>query len=55
MAKYSDEFKLRVLKEFLEGKLSYKRLAAKHKLGHFYILQRWVHARTKLSLFQIHT
>ena len=39
MAKYSDEFKLMVVKEYLEGPLGYKLLAKKHDINHIHSLE----------------
>ena len=44
MAKYSTEFKMKVVKEYLESKNSYKSLSEKYKLPHQEIVKRWVNA-----------
>ena len=42
MAKYSTEFKMKVVKEYLESSISYKSLSEKYKLSHHEIVRRWV-------------
>lgn len=44
MAKYSTEFKMKVVKEYLETNISYKSLLEKYKLSHHEIVKRWVNA-----------
>ena len=44
MAKYSTEFKMKVVKEYLETNISYKSLSEKYKLSHHEIVKRWVNA-----------
>ena len=44
MAKYSTEFKMKVVKEYLESSISYKSLSEKYKLSHQEIVKRWVNA-----------
>ena len=44
MAKYSTEFKMKVVKEYLESSISYKSLSEKYKLSHQEIVRRWVNA-----------
>ena len=44
MAKYSTEFKMKVVKEYLETSISYKSLSEKYKLSHQEIVRRWVNA-----------
>ena len=44
MAKYSTEFKMKVVKEYLETNISYKSLSEKYKLSHQEIVKRWVNA-----------
>jgi len=39
---YKFEFKLKVVQEYLEGTLGYKRLAEKYKIPNKSIVQRWV-------------
>ncbi|WP_297690070.1 transposase [uncultured Anaerococcus sp.] len=41
MAKYSTEFKIKVVKEYLETNISYKYLSEKYKLSHQEIVKRW--------------
>ncbi|MGE7622622.1 transposase [Viridibacillus sp. NPDC096237] len=42
MAKYSDEFKLKVVKEYLKGTLGYKLLAIKYGIPSESQMKRWV-------------
>lgn len=44
MTKYSTEFKIKVVKEYLESKNSYKSLSEKYKLSHQETVKRWVNA-----------
>lgn len=44
MAKYSEEFKLKIVKEYLEGFLGYGLLAKKHGIPNPAQIQRWVRA-----------
>lgn len=44
MAKYSTEFKMKVVKEYLETNISYESLSEKYKLSHQEIVKRWVNA-----------
>jgi len=44
MAKYSTEFKMKVVKEYLETNISFKSLSEKYKLSHQEIVRRWVNA-----------
>ncbi|MET1012911.1 MAG: transposase [Paenisporosarcina sp.] len=44
MAKYSDEFKLKVVKEYLEGSLGYKPLARAFNISTESQIKRWVRA-----------
>ena len=44
MAKYGTEFKMKVVKEYLETNISYKSLSEKYKLSHQEIVKRWVNA-----------
>ena len=44
MAKYSTEFKIKVVKEYLGSSISYKSLSEKYKLSHQEIVRRWVNA-----------
>ena len=49
MAKYSTEFKVKVVKEYLEGKTSYKSLAKKYNIEYSH-KQTWYILRRKLGL-----
>ena len=49
MAKYSTEFKMKVVKEYLETNISYKSLSEKYKLSHHEIVKRWVNAYKSLG------
>jgi transposase len=42
MAKYSEKFKLMLVKEYQQGKLSYKQLAEKHGMKGSSQIKRWV-------------
>ena len=44
MAKYSNEFKLRIVKEYLEGSAGYKLLAKKYNMPSMSPILRWVKA-----------
>ena len=44
MAKYSTEFKIKIVKEYLKGNISFKKLAEKYQLAHQEIVKRWVNA-----------
>ncbi|MEX5942314.1 transposase [Mammaliicoccus sciuri] len=44
MTKYSDEFKLKVVKEYLEGSLGYRSLAKKYNISDKSVIKRWVTA-----------
>ena len=44
MAKYSDEFKLQVVKEYLTGKIGLKRLAKKYSISSNTAIRTWVAA-----------
>lgn len=44
MAKYSDEFKINLVKEYLEGYYGYRLLAKKHNTPNTYVIRRWVRA-----------
>ena len=44
MAKYSKEFKTKIVNEYLKGNISFKKLAEKYKLSHQEIVKRWVNA-----------
>ncbi len=41
MAKYSDEFKLKVVKEYLTGKIGLKRLAKKYSIPSTTAIRTW--------------
>ena len=49
MAKYSTEFKMQVVKEYLRGDVSLKNLAKKYKLPHQEIVRGWVNAYNSLG------
>ena len=42
MAKYGTEFKMRIVKEYLKGNISFKNLAKKYNISHHEIVKRWV-------------
>lgn len=42
MAKYSTEFKMRIVKEYLKVNISFKNLAKKYNISHHEIVKRWV-------------
>jgi len=42
MAKYSDEFKLKIIREYLDGFLGYKLLAEKYNIQNKSSIQNWV-------------
>ncbi|MFM1581897.1 transposase [Helcococcus bovis] len=44
MAKYSTEFKMKVVKEYLRSNISYKSLSEKYKFSHQEIVKIWVNA-----------
>lgn len=44
MAKYSEGFKLKVVQEYLEGKLSYRSLAKKYEMPSSTPIEQWVRA-----------
>ena len=44
MAKYSTEFKMKLVKEYLEGKIGYKELAKKYNIPNKCAIQTWVSA-----------
>ncbi|MFJ5760733.1 helix-turn-helix domain-containing protein [Neobacillus sp. NPDC093182] len=49
MKKYSEEFKLMVVREYLEGKLGYRALAKKHGIKSKSAIDRWVKVYEKLG------
>ena len=49
MAKYSTEFKMKVVKEYLGSNISYKSLSEKYKLSHQEIVKRRVNAYKSLG------
>jgi transposase len=49
MGKYSDEFKLLVVREYLEGKLGYRALAKKHEIKAKSSIDRWVKVYEKFG------
>lgn len=42
MAKYSTDFKMRVVKEYLKVNIRFKNLAKKYNISHHEIVKRWV-------------
>src|SRR5699024_9513187 len=42
MVKYSEEFKLKIIKEYLKGSLGYKLLAKKYQIPHESSIKSWV-------------
>ncbi|MBS2967387.1 transposase [Metabacillus sp. KIGAM252] len=50
MAKYSDQFKLMIVKEFQEGHLGYILLANKHGMPSSSPIKRWVKLYEKFGL-----
>ncbi|MFB5663616.1 transposase, partial [Alteribacillus sp. HJP-4] len=48
MAKYSDDFKFNVVKEYLEGSLGYRLLAKKHNIPNKQQVRKWVKAYKNL-------
>lgn len=44
MAKYSDEFKLKIVQEYHDGSLGYKLLARKYGMSNTYAIKKWVMA-----------
>ena len=42
MAKYSAEFKLNIVKEYLNGHLGFKTLAKKHNIANSNLIMDWV-------------
>jgi transposase len=49
VAKYSEGFKLMLVKEYLEGKLGYRLLAQKHNMKDFTRIMRWVKVYEKMG------
>jgi transposase len=49
MAKYSDEFKLMVVREYQEGKLGHRLLAKKHGIKSYSQVQRWIEIYEKFG------
>ena len=49
MAKYSYEFKLKLVQEYLNGEGGYKYICNKHSIPVHCILQRWVNAYKKIG------
>jgi len=50
MARYSDEFKLKVVREYIESPLGYKRLAKKYKIPSTTPIKRWVKAYQRFGM-----
>lgn len=44
MSKYSDEFKLQIVKEYVKGPLGFQLLAKKHSIPSKSVIERWVTA-----------
>lgn len=44
MAKYSTEFKMKVVKEYLETNISYKSLSGKYRIPSEVVVKTWVNA-----------
>ena len=44
MAKYSTEFKMKVVKEYLQGNMEYISLAKKYNISNESVVRRWVNA-----------
>ena len=44
MAKYSTEFKMKVVKEYLEGNISYPQISDKYCIPSETIIRKWVNA-----------
>jgi len=44
MVKYSEEFKINVVNEYIKGPLGYQLLAKKHDIPNHSQIERWVHA-----------
>ncbi|WP_330585606.1 MULTISPECIES: transposase [Clostridia] len=53
MAKYSDEFKLKVVKEYLEGIFGYRILAKKYEIPDTKVIRRWVRAFHSFGMEEI--
>ena len=49
MAKYSTEFKIKIVKEYLKGNISLKKLAEKYSISHHEIVRRWVSSYQRQS------
>lgn len=49
MAKYSTEFKVKVVKEYLEGNIGYGKLAKKYNIPTLTIVREWVNAYRSLG------
>src|SRR5690625_891525 len=49
MAKYSGEFKLKIVKEYLEGPLGYRLLAKKYDIPNKSPIQKWVNSYNALG------
>ncbi|MBU7595777.1 helix-turn-helix domain-containing protein [Metabacillus halosaccharovorans] len=50
MTKYSEQFKLMIVKEYLEGKLGYDLLAKKHNIKNSSPIKRWVKVYEKFGI-----
>lgn len=50
MAKYNEQFKIMVVREYLEGKLGYETLAKKHGIKSWSLIKRWVKVFEKFGM-----
>src|SRR5699024_11175089 len=55
MVKYSEEFKLKIIKEYLKGSLGYKLLAKKYQIPHESSIKSWVRTYKEYGLTGIST
>src|SRR5699024_1179211 len=55
MVKYSEEFKLKIIKEYLKGSLGYKLLAKKYQIPHESSIKSWVRNYKEYGLTGIST
>lgn len=46
---YKYEIKLKIVQEYLQGELSYKRLAEKYNLANESLIKRWVNQYLKIG------
>ncbi|WP_445669163.1 transposase [Lysinibacillus sp. FSL R7-0073] len=54
MAKYSEEFKIHVVNEYMKGPLGYKLLAKKYDIPNHSQIKRWVHAFKEFGEVGLH-